>query len=160
MLDSAHQLESEVAPIWEALRDWHETKDRKKLKSDEILSIYLMLTAFAVENLLKAELVRKFHGSFQQQFDSSGKLPPLLKTHVLFVLAKKAGFSMGVEEEDMLRRLTRSATWAGRYPVPIQSNELASGERFSDGKVWSISHLGGNDVDRLRKLVDNIRSQF
>jgi len=160
LLDSASLLEPEVAAIWASLRERHEARGSSKLKSDGILSVYLMLMAFAVENLLKAELVHKFHSKFRQMFDSSGKLPPLLKTHDLFVLAQKAGLSMGIVEEDLLRRLTRSAIWAGRYPVPIEFGELASGEEFSDGKVWSISYLGGKDVERLRKLIDKIRADF
>jgi hypothetical protein len=119
-----------------------------------------MLTAFAIENLLKAELVRKFYRQFKEEFDSSGELPPLLKRHHLFILAKKAGLSMGPEEEDLLRRLTRAAIWAGRYPIPIEFGELSGGEQFSDGSVRSISYLGGKDVDRLRKLLSKIRADF
>jgi hypothetical protein len=160
LLDSASLLEPEVASIWASLRERHKATGSSKLKSDGILSVYLMLMAFAVENLLKAELVHKFHSKFRQMFDSSGKLPPLLKTHDLFILAQKAGLSMGIVEEDLLRRLTRSAIWAGRYPIPIEFGELASGEEFSDGKVWSVSYLGGKDVERLRKLIDKIRADF
>src|SRR6266487_4632962 len=157
LLDSARLLEPEVAAIWESLREWQATKDRRELKSDEILSVYLMLVAFAVENLLKAELVRKFYSEFRQMFDSSGKLPALLKTHDLFVLATQANLSMEPRDEDLLRRLTRSAIWAGRYPIPIDFSGMVGGEKFSDGKIWSTSYLGGNDVDRLRTLVDKIR---
>ena len=116
-----------------------------------------MLVAFAIENLLKANLVEKFYREFRGEFDSSGKLPQLLRSHRLFELATEAGLKTGVEEEDLLRRLTRAAIWAGRYPVPIEFGGLASGEEFSDGKVWSISYLGGKDVERLRKLISKIR---
>ena len=160
LLDSAHQLEPEVAAIWKGLREWHETKDRKKLKSDEILSIYLMLTAFAVENLLKAELVRQCYHEFKEEFDSSGKLPPLLKTHDLFTLAKRVDLSMGSDEEALLRRLTRAAIWAGRYPLPIEFGDLSGSEEFSDGKTGSVSYLAGNDVPRLKRLIDKIRTEF
>ena len=119
-----------------------------------------MLIAFAVENLLKAELVRKSYSEFRQIFEASGKLPPLRKTHDLFILAQEAALTIRLEEEDLLRRLTRSAIWAGRYPLPIEFNELAGGEEFSDGKVWSVSYLGGKDVERLRKLIDKIRADF
>jgi hypothetical protein len=84
----------------------------------------------------------------------------LLKTHDLFALAKEVGLSTGTEEEDLLRRLTRSGIWAGRYPIPIDFGELAGVEQFSDGKIWSVSYLGGNDIDRLRELVRKIRSDF
>lgn len=160
LLDSAAKLELEVAAIWKSFREWNETKDRKGVKSDEILSIYLMLVAFAVENLLKAQLVRKYYDAFKEEFDSSGKLPALLKSHKLFSLAKKADLSIGLEEEDLLRRLSRAATWSGRYPLPIEFQDLSGGEKFSDGKTWSVSHLGGQDVQRLKKLIAKIRSEF
>ena len=153
-------MEPEVVAIWESFRESHVAKDSRKLKSDEILSVYLMLIAFAVENLLKAELVRKSYSEFRQIFEASGKLPPLLKTHDLFMLAREAALTIRLEEEDLLRRLTRSAIWAGRYPLPIEFNKLAGGEEFSDGKVWSVSYLGGKDIQRLRKLIDKIRADF
>jgi hypothetical protein len=102
LLDSAELLEPEVALIWQSMREWHETKDRRKLKADEILSVYLMLVAFAVENLFKGALVRGFGSDLRREFDSTGKLPGLLKTHDLFALATKTGLRMEIEEEDLL----------------------------------------------------------
>lgn len=157
LLDSAKLLEPEVAAIWESLREWNETKDKRALKPAELLSVYLMLVAFAVENLFKAALVRDFANDLRDAFDSSGRLPDLLKTHDLFLLATKTGFLMGAEEEDLLRRLARSATWAGRYPLPTDFTEMAGSEKFSDGKPWSVAYLGGNDMDRLQQLVKKIR---
>jgi hypothetical protein len=158
--DAARLLEPRVTEIWESLRHWNETKDLTNLKSDELLLVHLMLMAFAVENLLKAELVRKFYDMLREQFDSSGELPPLLKSHRLVTLATTAGLSIDPEEEDLLRRLTRAAIWAGRYPLPIEFGELSGGERFSDGNVRSISYIGGKDVDRLEKLFTRIRARL
>jgi hypothetical protein len=160
LLESAKLLEPDVAAIWKGLREWHERKHTKELKSDEILSVYLMLVAFTVENLLKARLIQKCYHKFRDEFESYGRLPPLLKTHDLFPLAKEAGLSIGTEEEDLLRRLTRAAIWAGRYPLPIEFGDLAGSEEFSDGKTWSVSYFGGNDIDRLKKLIDKIRTEF
>ena len=110
--------------------------------------------------LLKAELVRKFYNQFSEEFDSSGELPSLLKSHRLFTLAKTADLSMDRDEEDLLRRLTRAAVWSGRYPLPIEFNQLSGVEEFSDGRSWSVAYLGGTDIDRVRDLVEKIRGHF
>ncbi len=157
LLDSAKLLEPEVVAIWDSMREWHKSKNKRSLKPDELLSVHLMLVAFAIENLFKAALVRDGGNDLRQEFDSTGKLPRLLKTHDLFVLATKTSLPIGTEEEDLLRRLTRAAIWAGRYALPIDFSEIAGSETFSDGKQWSVAYLGGNDIDRLRDFVEKIR---
>ena len=99
LLQTAQLLEEEVTAIWHSMREWHATKDKRKLKPDGLLSVYLMLVAFAVENLLKAALVGDFARDLREEFDSSEKLPALLRTHDLFKLATKAALPITVEEE-------------------------------------------------------------
>lgn len=160
LLNVTELLVPEVEAVWQSHRDWAKNPANNNLKSDAVVSIHLMLVAYSVENLLKAALVHKNHHQFDDEFRQKGVLPKLLKSHNLFNLAKKVGFSSTAEDEDLLRRLARAATWYGRYPVPITFQDMSGDEEFSDGKTWSVSHRCGDDVARLQKLISKIRSDL
>ena len=75
-------------------------------------------------------------------------------------LANEAKFEITLEEEDLLRRLTRSAIWYGRYPVPLCYKKMSGSEKFSNGEDYSVSWFGGNDIEQLDSLLYNIKQHF
>lgn len=165
LLASAALLEPEVRKVWKNLREYHaqkvhKTSDKVSLIPDRHIAIYLMLVAFAVENLLKASVVRDKKLEYEREFERSGSLPKELKSHDLTDLARRAGLRFDIAEEDLLRRLSRSAMWFGRYPVPLHYKQTALAEMFSDGKHHSVSYLGGSDIDRLNVFIDRIRVEL
>jgi len=110
----------------------------------EYLSVAKMLYGLAVETALKAHLLREnpSETEFQLRADGSGKvMEAQLKQlgvaigqgHDLVLLAEKAGafargekavFSTEADFEalrDILKHLTDSIKWSGRYPVPTRS---------------------------------------
>lgn len=119
-----------------------------------------MLWSFAVENLLKAAIVRKDSKALMEQFQKKNKFPSKLKSHKLVDLVKEAGLAITLEEEDLLRRLTRSAIWNGRYPVPLDFKEMSGVEEFSDGQSYSISWRGRDDIGTLDALLSKIEQHL
>lgn len=152
LLASAEELEPKIIELWENYRA--RSKDNKvPLMADYFQGPYFMLVAFALENLFKAVLVSKKSSQYKKEFREKCHFPKDLKSHDLVALAKTADFEFSLEEEDLLRRLTRHAEWAGRYPVPLHYRKSAAAEKFSDGKEYLVSWFGGDDLDRLRELM-------
>lgn len=154
LIDSANLLEPEVASSW---RSSHErTPGRWKPLNDELLAVFFMLNAFAIENLLKARLVSLEREAIERELAETGSFPRLLRDHDLYRLACRAGVEpLAIQYELLVHRLTRSAIWYGRYPVPITPAGLEYGLEspnlapFQAG-LWGYS---GDDIPKLRELV-------
>lgn len=151
LFESAKQLEPEVVRDWESYRA--KAKYMGALHPDHFQGPYFMLLAFATENLLKAAAVSLKCSQYKAEFLKSKKFPGELKSHALVELATLVGLSYSDQEEDLLRRLTRSATWFGRYPVPLKYAEMSGKDAFSDGNEYMVSWFGGNDVERLNAFI-------
>ena len=96
---------------------------RRKLESARarrIPSVEYMLAGFALENLLKGQLIAR-----HKHRDETGAFK--LKTHDLRQLARDAGYEMSEPENRLLEKIQEFATWTARYPVPkIMRLELES----------------------------------
>ncbi|MBI4232722.1 hypothetical protein HY605_05830 [Candidatus Peregrinibacteria bacterium] len=159
LIVSAKEIEPKVMELWENYRA-HRKDKSIRLKANYCQGPYYMLIAFAVENFFKAAMVRKNSYAFKQAFKLDNKFPKELLSHDLVKLANKAHFDFTLKEEDLLRRLTRHAIWAGRYPVPVDYKKSAGGEKFSDGQEYSVIWLGGSDVERLNALLESIEKRL
>jgi hypothetical protein len=60
------------------------------------------------------------------------------------------------KEEDILRRLTKCAVWYGRYPVPSSYKDYKP-VMFSDGEQHIVSGFSSTDVQRIKKIIDEIQ---
>ena len=165
LLAAAALVEPRVIEVWRHNSEWLRCREERDpnteylySKPTEVFAIHFMLVAFAIENILKAALVRQNYWQYREEFEKTGQLPKALRKHELFKLAKQIGLHLSDEQEDLLRRLARAATWAGRYPLPVEFQATASGEEFDDGKVWSVSHFFQNDAERVTRLAAEIRT--
>lgn len=155
LLVSAKELEPRIETLWE--NHQAHLKDKSvQLKVDYFQGPYFMLVAFALENIFKSSLILEKSWQYKQKFRENHQFPSDLKGHNLVELARKSGFEFDLEEEDLLRRLTRHAIWAGRYPVPIQYKKTASAEEFSNGNEYHVSWFSENDLKRIKKLVSKV----
>ena len=76
-----------------------------------------MLAGFAIENLLKGQLIaRRVH------LDENGKFK--LGTHDLRQLASDAGYALNKAENQLLERIQEFTVWTARYPVPLDSDAM------------------------------------
>jgi len=155
LIYSASLLEPKVIQIWNDLKSVFYGKDAKP-GSTGYIGTYFMLNAFAIENIIKAKIILKNQIKFRNTVKQKGRLPDEMKGHDLFKLAKSLNMQIDSAEEDLLRRLSRSAVWAGRYPVPIFSEDL-SGQQYSDGKIYNDSRYMRADIEKIKTLIDKIK---
>ncbi len=152
LLASSKLLEPEILKVWKSLRA--HSKDRKvPIETDFYQGPYFMLIAFAFENLFKASLVQKNSARYKANFRENSKFPKELEGHDLLKLARKANFAYEQNEEDLLRRLTRHAIWAGRYPVPVKYQKAKVCEVFENGQNYNVSWFGKTDVESIKNLI-------
>ena len=86
----------------------------------------------------------------------SAVFPKQLKTHDLYKLSKQLKLKLNEGEEDLLRRLSHHATWAGRYPAPLNHKDFPGLVRFSNGKIFTLRWFGSNDVETINKFVASL----
>jgi len=147
LTEAAAKLERSIAKGW-----GEDAKSRRAVHT--LLPVYLMLTAYAAENILKATLITKAREQLAASRARTLKLPEWLRSHDLVDLARAASSST-VESrhtEELLRRMSRSAIWYGRYPVPLSSEGLKP-QKSTAGELQFLNHLkfarrGGDQTDR------------
>lgn len=167
LFESAKLLEPSIQELWGYWRSKSEGRPAAHVP-DHFLGTYFMLMSFCVENFLKAALIQAGSSQYKRDFKScvesgvkSGKcFPSELKTHDLFDLSVKAELSLQEGEEDLLRRLSRCAEWAGRYPSPLRYDEMSGTETFSDGADYSLRWFGGRDVEKLNNFIPSLPSRL
>ena len=108
----------------------------------------LMLNAFALENFLKGHIVRTQREHLEHEVQRTHTLPEVLRGHDLVALAKRVGFEPTFGEAELLRRLDRSSTWAGRYPCPLRPEDISM-EQFSNGTYRLTDYLSSYDFKQL-----------
>lgn len=163
LFESAKMFEPKILEVW---KYWHAKSkgERTPHVPDYFHGTYFMLMSFSVENFLKAALIQRSGFKYKRDFrscianrkPSSKCFPQELKTHDLFVLAVKAELKLLDGEEDLLRRMSRCAEWAGRYPTPLRFEDMSSIEKFDDGEMYSLSWFGGNDISKLNAFIPSL----
>jgi hypothetical protein len=163
LFESAKMFEPKILQVWEF---WRAKSKGEQLAyvPDYFHGTYFMLMSFSVENFLKAALIqcdgfdykKDFRQCVAEQKPSSKCFPKELKTHDLFDLAVKVNLALQDGEEDLLRRLSRCAEWAGRYPSPLRYEEMSGAEKFADGEIYSLSWFGGNDIAKLNAFISSL----
>jgi hypothetical protein len=141
-----------VVRVWESYREKAKNTGAAHLP-DHFQGPYFLLLAFATENLLKAAAIARNGSQWKGDFLKSNKFPRELQNHDLVELATLIGLSYSVEEEDLLRRLTRSAIWFGRYPAPLNYAKMSGKTKFSDGNEYMVSWFGGSDIERPNAFI-------
>ena len=122
--------------------------------------IYFMLVAYACENLLKAAVIRLSKSELQSQVQTDGRLPDQLKSHDLYNLAEAVGLAPSEGQELLLRRLTRNALWAGRYPVPSKAIDWYGDTKMSNGKNTIVAFFNSYDVSSVKQIVSWLESSL
>lgn len=148
LIEAAELIAPKIDEFWQGVRT-------RRSWDDAGVAVYFMLCSFALENLVKAKIVEKKRSELEARLASGSSLPELLKGHDLYRLMREAGLSaLAAEEEALLRRLTRSAVWYGRYPAPVTAAGL-SRFRESMHKDFEISltEYSSADRDDIRRLL-------
>jgi hypothetical protein len=159
LFEAARKLESQIDLVWQSY-ELRSAKLVTPLEPDHYTGAYFMLIAFAVENLLKAAAISRKYFEYRDEFHKKLRFPRALQSHDLIRLANLVDLTLEKGEEDLLRRLTRSAIWFGRYPVPLDYPDIDGRAQFSDGKEYSLSWFGRTDVLRLNALVEGLPARL
>jgi len=157
LLDAAQLLESETRRV---LKNWDwEASDELESLTNGVVGVYFMLIGFALENLLKAKLIRLNRDVASTQFVATRKLPAFLKSHDLRALAADAGFRPTQSDEVVLTLLTRAVVWDGRYPIPARVSDMHRIVKSREGQKRRMS-FQELDVDDVLGLVAKIREKL
>ena len=97
----------------------------EKTECESHLNAYFILASFALENAMKALVVRKQADIIRQQLSARKILPDVLHTHDLLDLARLSDIPVLKNEDELfLLCMTRYAVWAGRYPAPVNADKV------------------------------------
>lgn len=119
-------------------------------------STYFLLVAYAIENYFKAIMITEFDAKYRDEIFRTGKLPEALKGHNLTSLARRAKFSLNDIEIALLTRVYRNSIWQGRYPVPVNVDQLNSMAVYN-GKTFFTAFLAPADINNLNTLIRRIK---
>lgn len=117
---------------------------------------YFMLVAYAIENYFKAVLIAKFEPTYKSEILRTGKLPQALNKHNLMELATRTNFTLSNIDTSLLARLSRNSLWQGRYPVPVNANQLNS-MTIHNGNAFFTAFFAPPDISNLNTLTRRIK---
>jgi hypothetical protein len=157
--ECARKLEPEVLRVLESFPAASRNA-AAKVAPDHYQGAYFMLLSFAVEDILKAAAISRNGLRYKREFKTNKKFPSELQDHDLVRLALLVDLGFENGEEDLLRRLTRSAVWHGRYPAPLKYPEMSGLTKFLDGTERRISWYSGSDIDRLNSLIRRLPARL
>lgn len=119
------------------------------------IGIYMMLTAFAFEDIFKA-IVLKREPDILNDINQKRKL---FSGHDLCHLAVQAKVSLTLDETDLLHRLSQSV-YGGRYPIPkdwIHYKGKLDGSRSVAPAVFKIPGDFIAIINFIHKLEDELK---
>lgn len=121
-----------------------------------VLSVAYMLAGYAMENLLKGQLIARQ----PRQADSSKPSKFKFKSHDLGKLARAAGYSLTVEEAILLERIEQFTLWTARYPAPIDVDDMRPRPTLHGGFAPRTFHALGEDWDPIRCLLSRFKTDL
>lgn len=157
LLEVAGFLEPKLEKMWAEMREGGFLKEH-------YITIYFMLSSYALENLLKALYIKTNYQKIEAELKESCKLPKSIKkkNHDLWKLAKELDVVVREwGEETLLKKLSRSAVWFGRYPTPPKPNDL---KRFHDSEYKNtpipFCSYTNKDLEEIRAIIYRIKSKL
>jgi hypothetical protein len=121
---------------------------------------YFVIISYALENLLKALIIKKRGDEISHQFFKSGKLPSLIKSHDLINLCHSAQIKLSIIEEDVLRRLSRQLLWKSRYPVPVNLPDMLNMIKYSDNHIYLTDLLKPDDNEQINNIISRLKAEL
>ena len=157
LLEVVSFLEPEIKKMWAEMREGGSLKEN-------YITIYFMLSSYALENLLKALYIKTNYQKIEAELKESCKLPKSIKNqnHDLWKLAKELDVAVREwGEETLLKNLSRCAVWFGRYPTPSKPKDLKG---FHDSEFQNtpipFSSYTNMDLEDIKAIISRIRSKL
>jgi hypothetical protein len=130
-----------------------ERKAVENLPGRRVQSIAYMLAGFAIENLLKGQLIAR-----KEHLDKKGRFK--LVTHDLRQLALDARYALGDDENRLLERIQEFTVWTARYPVPIDSDAMRPRATPGGGFAPRTYHQLGADWPAVRAFFARFKNDL
>jgi hypothetical protein len=155
LLEVAGFLEPEIEKMWAEMREGGFIKEH-------YITTYFMLSSYALENLLKALYIKTNNEKIKAELEESCKLPKSINNHDLWELGKDLDVvAREWGEETLLKKLSRSAVWFGRYPTPSKQKDL---KRFHDSEYENtpipFSSYMNTDLEEIRTIISRIKNKL
>ncbi|MBM4330510.1 MAG: hypothetical protein FJ117_04655 [Deltaproteobacteria bacterium] len=159
LLEVAALFQEKIKDTW---ANW--SSGRKPEASDHFITIYFMLTSYALENLFKALIVLRKRTDLEKKLRFKLELPSEVKGHDLYRFAQTCGFDpLNAGDEELLRKLSRSATWYGRYPIPMKPHEFETifiSRDEIEPELIITSSYASSDVKEIEKWVEELNTSL
>ncbi|SED79312.1 hypothetical protein SAMN04490185_4205 [Pseudomonas frederiksbergensis] len=98
-----------------------------RTEKNALENVCSMLYGLSLENLFKAHWFLNKHGApHLSSWQPEAKFPKEVKTHDLVKLAGLIDLGLSEKRRHILQHLSEAATWAGRYPCPIRSDDMGT----------------------------------
>jgi hypothetical protein len=123
--------------------------ERLSVHTPSLMPQYLLLSAFSIENYLKALLIRK-----NPSLVTSGGLSGKIATHDLAALAVLGGISLTEARRSFLDLLSNAAVDFGRYPAPRSLERHMSHRAAKGDLVGEVERIAGDIRRRLKRGSD------
>lgn len=114
------------------------------LNHSSTLDQFVLLAAFALENILKGYVIFK-----EPNLVANGKLDGVLKSHALLTLAERACVDLTAEESRFCVLASSAAVSWGRYPITDSSKQTIAG-----------ATVNGRAVAVFESLFDRLNGEF
>lgn len=140
LYEAAELLKPYLDIEWDKLR-------KGDLITFHYFSLYFMLSSFAIENLLKALIIKNNNEDIKERVNKKNRLPNCLNSHDLLELSKKAGLECEeTYEKQFLKKLSDNAIWEGRYPIP-------SGPKDYNNRIVFFNSMDYKDIENLIREI-------
>lgn len=157
LLEVADFLEPKLKKMWAEMIEGGFLKEH-------YITIYFMLSSYALENYLKALYIKTNFQKIDAELTENCELPKSLKKykHDLWELAKELDVVAGEwGEENLLKKMSRSAVWFGRYPTPTKPKDLKKFyESEYKSKPMPFHSYMNTDLEEIRPIISRIKSKL
>ncbi len=166
LLEASKILEPQIQDYWNVVINnakegrYNKGGEPPHIPPSNLHDPYFILISYALENLLKALIIRDRSDEIRSRFTQTGNLPKLIRDHDLLELSRKASITMDIKEEDILTRLSRFSKWKSRYPVPVELSDLQNILKYSDGKAYFTDYYKPDDLEQLDAIVKRLKDHL
>jgi hypothetical protein len=159
LLEVASFIEPRIEEMWrEALQNGGGFLKEK----EHYISTYFMLVSYALENLLKALYIKLNKDAVKKELEEKKQLPKKIAGHDLYRMAKELNVvNLEYGEESLLKKVSRSAVWFGRYPTPITASKL---DRFAKSEFENLRIpfrlYTSDDPKEIKSIISRVRHKL
>ena len=117
-----------------------------------LITEYLLLMGYALENLLKGILMAD-----HPEYLKTGEKGTEIRSHNLVSLCRRCSLVVSAAEEDLLKTLTDHIEWVGKYPVPLEEAGMYPGRKRTEGGTDLANQFGGG---KAKTTIEGLYSRI